>query len=159
MIDDANYNAFARGIANSIRCRSKGLDAGSARIVNGRPSEHILSGFLTPRSIVAPPRNAADDDFEADDLPRDAAFELTSIGLEWRGDKGALSRLSTLSLSVDLNVYVRAFPHSTSRRSPVRGGASMQQGPAQVREFNPLFLFGAGVSYQRCRSSSRFPAS
>jgi Helicase conserved C-terminal domain len=110
MIDDANYNAFARGIANSIRCRAKGLDASSARIVNGRPSEHILSGFLTPRSIAAPPRSAADDDSEADDLPRDAAFELTSIGLEWRGDKAALSRLATLSLSVDLNVYVRCIP-------------------------------------------------
>jgi hypothetical protein len=117
MIDDANYNAFARSIANSIRCRAKGLDAGSARIVNGRPSDHILSGFLTPRSIVLPPRNAADDDSEVDDLPRDAAFELTSIGLEWRADKEAFLRLATLSLSVQLNVYVRCTPSFDEQRS------------------------------------------
>jgi hypothetical protein len=57
----------------------------------------------------------ADDD-EAQDLPKDSAFELTSIGLEWRGDEDALSPLETLSLSLDLNVYVRCTPTLEEQR-------------------------------------------
>src|SRR5690242_9065506 len=101
MIEEQTYNAFARGLTEQIRRRAKGLDDESARIVNTRPQEHILAGFLTPRSVAHPP------DSDNEDLPRDSAFELTSIGLEWLADSDALTRADTLSVSLSLNVYVR----------------------------------------------------
>jgi hypothetical protein len=42
---------FARALAESIRARAKGIDDDSARIVNTRPQEHVLSGFLTPAAL------------------------------------------------------------------------------------------------------------
>lgn len=83
MINDQTYNAFARALVAQIGCRAKGIDDESARIVNIRPQEHILAGFLTPRSVAHPPPPDHAQEDEVDDLPRDAAFELTSIGLEW----------------------------------------------------------------------------
>jgi hypothetical protein len=109
MIDDRTYNTFARALATGLRHRAKGLDEDSSRIVNTRPAEHILSGFLTSRSEEAPPNPDANG-VEADDLPKDSAFELTSIGLEWRGDADALAQVKTLSVSLALNVYVRCTP-------------------------------------------------
>ena len=93
MIDDQTYNVFARALAEQISCRAKGLDDESARIVNVRPQEHILAGFLTPRSVAHPPPGDLNADSEPDDLPRDSAFELTSIGLEWLADREALKRV------------------------------------------------------------------
>jgi len=109
MIDDRTYNTFARALTNHIRDRAKGLDADSARIVNTRPQEHVLAGFLTPRSADAQ-HNPADDESEVDDLPRDSAFELSTIGLEWLADRAALASVGTLPLTVSLNVYVRSTP-------------------------------------------------
>ena len=108
MIDDRVYNDFARALTEQISCRAKGLDDDSARIVNVRPQEHILSGFLTPRSAPAAAAMGADDD--VDDLPRDSAFELSSIGLEWLADRGALERTESLSASLSANLYVRCAP-------------------------------------------------
>lgn len=110
MINDQTYNAFARALVAQIGRRAKGVDDESARIVNVRPQEHILAGFLTPRSVAhQPPPDPAQDD-EVDDLPRDAAFELTSIGLEWLADQSALKGIKSLSVSVSLNLYVRCTP-------------------------------------------------
>jgi len=110
MIDDQTYNVFARALAEQISCRAKGVDDESARIVNVRPQEHILAGFLTPRSVAHPPPGNLNADSEPDDLPRDSAFELTSIGLEWLADREALRRVDVLSASLSLNVYVRCTP-------------------------------------------------
>lgn len=109
MIDDRTYNTFARALADCIRIRAKGLDEDSARIVGTRPGEHILSGFLTPRS---PDNRTHDvnDDAETEDLPRDSAFELTAIGLEFMANRQALARLETLPLTVSLNLYIRCIP-------------------------------------------------
>lgn len=110
MIDDQTYNAFARALVRQIGCRAKGVDDESARIVNGRPHEHILAGFLTPRSVPHQQHTDAAQDNEVDDLPRDSAFELTSIGLEWLADRNVLKGIQSLSASVSLNLYVRCTP-------------------------------------------------
>jgi hypothetical protein len=134
MIDDQTYNAFARALAEQIRQRAKGLDDESARIVNTRPQEHVLAGFLTPRSIVQPRPDAVNGESDIDDLPRDSAFELTSIGLEWLADNDALARLDTLSLSLSLDVYIRCTPtfeeqkkSGSWRREHAAGGADVQK--------------------------------
>ena len=136
MINDETYNAFARGLAGQIRQRAKGLDDESARVVNARPQEHILAGFLTPRSHLAD--DAASGDSENDDLPRDSSFELTSLGLEWLADFGALSHVTSLSISASVNVYVRCTPSFEEQRRlgswrrEHGGGAQVQKTQAIV---------------------------
>src|SRR5277367_1994525 len=133
MIDDCTYNTFARVLAEHIRLRSKGLDQDSARIVNTRPSEHILAGFLTPRSPAVPPPDGTSE-VDIDDLPRDSAFELTAVGLEWLADREELSRLDSLSVSLSLSVYIRCTPtfeeqkkHGTWHRERVGNQANLQK--------------------------------
>src|SRR5262245_26868554 len=109
MIDDQTCNVFARALAEQIRYRAKGLDDESARIVNTRPQEHILAGFLTPRTAVHD-HDAVNADADNDDLPGDASFEMTSLGLEWLADLERLSDLDSLSASLSLNVYIRCTP-------------------------------------------------
>src|SRR6516165_888589 len=134
MIDDQVYNDFARALTEQISRRAKGLDEESARIVNVRPQEHLLSGFLTSRSTTHPPVAAPGPDEDIDDLPRDAAFELTSIGLEWLADQEALRRIESLSVWLSANLYVRCAPtfEEQSRlgswhREPVAAGSPPQK--------------------------------
>ena len=133
MIDDRTYNTFARALAEHIRLRAKGLDQDSARIVNTRPPEHILAGFLTPRSPAVPPPDGSGD-ADIDDLPRDSAFELTAVGLEWLADREELGRIEFLSVSLSLSVYIRCTPtfeeqkkYGSWRRERVGNQADMQK--------------------------------
>src|SRR5437016_5859146 len=88
---DSDFNNFATALTRRFADRSKGLDPDSRRIIAARPSDHILAGFLTPvRSDQPFPISAEASEQEtevdaalADDLPRDSAYEQTSIGLEW----------------------------------------------------------------------------
>ena len=48
-LTDSDYNAFSVALVERLTQRAKGLDDGSKRIVNLRPSDHILSGFLELR--------------------------------------------------------------------------------------------------------------
>src|SRR5882762_6830239 len=141
MIDDQTYNVLARGLAEQISCRAKGLDDESTRIVNVRPQEHILAGFLTPRSVAHPPPGDLDANSEPDDLPRDSAFELTSIGLEWLADQGAFKRVDVLSTSLSLNVYVRCTPTLDEQK---RLGSWRREhgGGAQVQRTQPVIAVG-----------------
>ena len=118
MIDDQIYNRFARALSEQVRDRAKGLDAASSRIVNTRPQEHVLSGFLTPRSRPAPADHVAnaDPDDDADELPRDSAFELSAIGLEFMADRKALVQLSSLRVDLSLQLYVRVLPTLAEQR-------------------------------------------
>jgi hypothetical protein len=116
MINDQTYNSFARALVSEISRRAKGLDDESARIVNVRPQEHILAGFLTPRAAVLQQVAAAAQEDEVDDLPKDSAFELTSIGLEWLADQDRLKNLKSLSTSISLNLYVRCTPEVEEQR-------------------------------------------
>jgi hypothetical protein len=128
MIDDQTYNSFARALAMQISCRAKGLDAESVRIVNVRPQEHILAGFLTPRPQAAQQPAGQLQDEDTDDLPRDSAFELTSFGLEWLADRSALQKVKSLSTSVALNLYVRCTPVFGEQRR--MGSWRREHGPA-----------------------------
>jgi len=112
VIDDQAYNRFARALAETIRARAKGIDDDSARIVNTRPQEHVLSGFLTPHDVpaAAPHADDTEADVEIDDLPKDSAFELTALGLEFMADRAPLAAHTALSVTLQLNVYVRVVP-------------------------------------------------
>lgn len=115
MSDDQTYNRFSRALAEQIRERAKGLDAESARIVNTRPQEHILSGFLTPRVTRNPPPQDGDGDDE--DLPRDSAFELRALGLEFLADSENLASVTSLPVTISLNLYVRCTPTFDEQRN------------------------------------------
>jgi hypothetical protein len=78
MIDDQTYNRFSRALAEQIRERAKGLDSESARIVNTRPQEHVLSGFLTSRKARNP--QLQDTDADEEDLPRDSPSSYERSG-------------------------------------------------------------------------------
>ena len=108
-IDERVYNQFASTLANDIRERAKGLDQGSSRIVRSHPSEHNLSGFLTPRAAPQPLLVGADEE-TADDLPRDSSFSMTSLGMEFMVDNGLLSTANSIDCEVDLHVYLRSLP-------------------------------------------------
>jgi hypothetical protein len=112
VIDDQVYNRFARALAESIRSRAKGTDNDSARIVSTRPQEHVLSGFLTPHDVpaAAPPADDTEADAPIDDLPKDSAFELTSLGLEFMAGRASLAAQTALTVTLQLSVYVRVVP-------------------------------------------------
>jgi hypothetical protein len=137
MIDERSYNAFARALADRIRYRAKGLDDESARIVNTRPQEHILAGFLTPRSSLQRQHDVVDD-AEADDLPHDSAFELTAIGLECLADRDALTHIEAMSVSFSLNVYVRCIPAFGEQKKTPAWRRERIAGQSDVRRVQSL---------------------
>lgn len=107
-LNDHVLNAFASELADCVRERAKGRDNKSERIVNTRPDEFVLAGFLTPRS----PGNvgAQDEDGIATDLPQDSAYEQTAIGIEWMVDAADFSALQTIEVEVSAHVYMRVLP-------------------------------------------------
>src|SRR3974377_819812 len=98
-------NAFATELANCVRERAKGRDNKAARIVNTRPDEFVLAGFLTPRS--QDDVGAHDEDGSATDLPQDSAYEQTAIGIEWMVEAEGCLALQTIEVDVSAHVYVR----------------------------------------------------
>lgn len=88
-LNDHVLNAFASELADCVRERAKGRDDKSARIVNTRPDEFVLAGFLTPR--YSGDVGAQDEDESATDLPQDSAYEQTAIGIEWMVDAAGFS--------------------------------------------------------------------
>lgn len=109
MLSDQVLNSFATSLADRVRDRAKGCDDKSARIVNTRPNEFILAGFLTPRSlaqVVAP----QGEDEAATDLPQDSAYEQTAIGLEWMVDAHEFSKIDTFDVEASAHVYLRVLP-------------------------------------------------
>jgi helicase-like protein len=115
---DSDFNSFALALTRRFSDRSKGLDSDSRRLLAARPSDHVLVGFLTPRSpddyVQMPPAASSADaeDFEselASDLPRDSAYEQTSIGLEWLGVLDEMTDRA-INIEISLSVYVRRYP-------------------------------------------------
>jgi len=96
--------AFARGLVNRFADRVIGVDASLDRIVNARPSDQVLGGFLTASAVPS-----ADADGPRDDLPEDSDYEQTALGLEWLAPYRHLVDAEA-SCSVKLSVYVRIFP-------------------------------------------------
>ena len=121
-LSNADLNAFSRALVEQFALRATGLDESSERLVSMRPSDHVLTGFLTPAGATsrasAPPggsRAAAAeaeglDVAAADDLPQDSAYEQSSIGLEWITPLAALSGRTLLHIEIQTHVYVRTFP-------------------------------------------------
>jgi len=126
---DRDYNAFATALAERFTERAKGLDRDSDRIVNQRPADHILAGFLTPvpDGSIAPTasshalREAGDSVEEtlAEDLPRDSAYEQTAIGMEWVGPLEAFCSDRQLAVEAEFFVYVRRLPTFEEQREHV----------------------------------------
>lgn len=125
-LTDADYNAFATALAERFTERAKGLDRDSGRIVNQRPGDHILAGFLTPasdrsiaRQVNSPASGESGDDVDealAEDLPRDSAHEQTSIGMEWIAPLDAFSSDRHLAVEAEFLVYVRRLPTLAEQR-------------------------------------------
>lgn len=117
-LTDRDLNAFAQGIVAGFIARATGQDEESARLINSRPSDHVLTGFLTPSREDVPTTGAAgthgaDDRAEeqlASDLPRDAAYEQTSLGMYWLVPRTAFQAGAYMETRVRLCVYVRRLP-------------------------------------------------
>jgi hypothetical protein len=109
-ISDSALNGFAGALADNIACRAIGLDIDSARIVAARPSDHILTGFLTPMRRQDSADESDPDERLVDDLPQDSAYEQTAMGFEWLAPKDAFRAGSTLTVAVSCSVYVRRLP-------------------------------------------------
>src|SRR5579883_1336174 len=109
-LSDPVLNEFSTGLVHRIRDRAKGVDPKSARIVNTRPEEFILAGFLTPRAAPQPGDTDGEASEGSTDLPQDSAYEQTAIGLEWMVDAEAFPTAKTIAVDVDIHVYVRVTP-------------------------------------------------
>ncbi|WP_263367963.1 helicase-related protein [Edaphobacter bradus] len=111
MIDDQTFNRFALLLSEDIRGRAKGLDSESERLVHSRPMDHILSGFLTPRSEEVANAMADEQDIDgAIDLPRDSSFTMSSLGLECMVSAAELAKLDHISVSVESAIFLRTLP-------------------------------------------------
>jgi hypothetical protein len=111
------YNQFATSLVERIVERALGLDPASQRLLDARPADHVLAGFLTP---IHP---SVDHEFgeeiiEEDDLPQDSAYEQSSFGLEWLVPKSALQdgQKHKLHVTVDMSVYLRRLPTYEEQR-------------------------------------------
>lgn len=112
-LSDSALNEFSTSLVNRIRDRAKGVDDKSARIVNTRPEEFILTGFLTPRAIAHADDaggGEGEDNEGTTDLPQDSAYEQTAIGLEWMVDAETFPTAKTIPVEIDINIYVRLMP-------------------------------------------------
>ena len=124
ILTDSDLNSFAQMLVNGFADRATGQDESGARLVYTLPSDHILTGFLTP------PRPQGDrdpqaegehqvgqvDELLASDLPRDAAFELTNLGMHWLVPKPAFRSDACLEVRIHLSVYVRRLPTMEEQR-------------------------------------------
>jgi hypothetical protein len=130
-ITDSDYNNFATAITRYFTERCKGLDEESNRIIDKRPSDHILVGFLTPVKDVNNSQtqggnenssgDVTDSDEElANDLPQDDAHEQTALGMEWIAPIDQLMK-PDLSFKVELkmNIYMRRLPALSEQMSRV----------------------------------------
>lgn len=115
-LTDSDLNSFARELVKGFVGRATGQDDESARLVYARPSDHVLTGFLTPSGGNEISSGRADDEQQANehlatDLPRDAAFELTNLGMHWLAPRTAFQADWQIEPRVRLCVYVRRLPN------------------------------------------------
>jgi hypothetical protein len=99
------YNQFTISLVERIVERALGKDEASQRLLDTRPADHVLAGFLTP---IRPPTD--EEASEENDLPQDGPYEQSSLGLEWLVPKEALQSAHKLHVAVDLSVYARRLP-------------------------------------------------
>lgn len=100
----ADYNAFARGLSERFGGRVLGFDESSARLVESRPCDHVLAGFLT--GSASDSRQGSTED----DLPKDTPYEQTSMGFEWLMPTALVEGTHFIEVEVRFHVYVRRLP-------------------------------------------------
>lgn len=105
---DQALNAFAQGLAARFAARATGCDEESSRLLYKRPSDHILTGFLTP--ISGDSNEQSIEDQLALDLPSDAATEQTNLGMYWLVPRAMLRSDATIEARIQLSVYIRRLP-------------------------------------------------
>lgn len=107
-ISDQALNDFARGLAAHFAARATGCDEESVRLLYKRPSDHVLTGFLTP---LSPDSNEQSiEDQLASDLPSDTATEQTNLGMHWLAPRTAIQSDAVIEARIKLSVYVRRLP-------------------------------------------------
>lgn len=106
---DEDLNAFARSFVRHVAERATGADEDSRRLVYTRPSDHVLTGFLTPVDLSIDVPDAPEDVALAD-LPQDAPYEQTNLGLRWLVPRRVFEQAGTLNACIELAVYVRRLP-------------------------------------------------
>lgn len=109
----SDYNVFARKLSEEIASRATGSDDESVRIVNSYPSDHILTGFLTPlnpnkQSTIS--NNDKSDTLLTEDLPNDSSYEQTNVGMEWLMPVKSIGNNDLLDISISMSLYMRIFP-------------------------------------------------
>lgn len=110
-------NNFARTLSTRIAGRAVGLDDASQRIIELRPAEHILAGFLTPMHLEDKTGIEDIEDELTEDLPQDSPYEQTAIGFEWLAPREALHHSAKWTVVIDCSVYVRRRPTFVEQRT------------------------------------------
>jgi hypothetical protein len=125
-LTDQVYNSFTISLVERIVERALGQDPHSARLLDTRPADHVLAGFLTP---LRPAGNLTDetDPDEADDLPQDSPYEQSSCGLEWLVPRVALQQGQKLQAVVTLSVYLRRLPTYEEQREHLSWSRTQEQ--------------------------------
>lgn len=104
-ISRENLNAFVTAFCARFAERASGESPDAHRITQRRPSDFVLTGFLTTRQDSTD----AIEDAAIEDLPRDRPYEQTSIGIEWLTSTGA-DAIDVIDVAVSFAVFVRRYP-------------------------------------------------
>lgn len=134
---EESYAEFARGLVGRFAERVVGADRTSARLVNVRPSDHILGGFITAMA-----RPESDGETPLDELPQDSDYEQTAIGFAWLATRDELAAV-TASYRLRLTTYVRALPtfeEQSKFGAWRRKGAPGAPGPADASELEMVLI-------------------
>jgi hypothetical protein len=121
-LTDSDYNNFATSLTARFAERCKGQDDRAQRIVGARPADEILAGFLTPvrDARAGGPAGAGGDGHDlAEDLPRDSAYEQTSLGLEWIAPVEEMLDGAEVHVELRLCLYVRRLPTLEEQRARI----------------------------------------
>ena len=133
------YNQFSTSLVERIVERALGQDPASQRLLDIRPADHVLAGFLTP---IRPPVDLAfeEEASEENDLPQDSPYEQSSFGLEWLVPKDALQSTPgyKLHVDVDLSVYLRRLPTYEEQLAQISWSKAQENGE-QTSPILPLW--------------------
>lgn len=123
------YNSFTISLVERIIERALGQDPQSARLLDMRPADHVLAGFLTPARPAGVPAGEADYlQEDEDDLPQDSSYEQSSCGLEWLVPKAALTSGQTLQVVANFSVYLRRLPTYEEQQAHLSWSRNQKQG-------------------------------
>jgi hypothetical protein len=168
-LTDSDYNNFATTITRRFAERCKGLDDGSYRIIDRRPADNILAGFLTPvrdgqdstaagsdsrnrsASPGGPDPSADGEDAFVDDLPRDTPYEQTAMGLEWIAPLEEMRDGVVVAVELQTCVYVRRLAARDEQQPRIewhwQGAAGSSRTCSMIRVWTRETLPPLGVSF------------